>query len=67
MKNKKNCARVIEKWLNENNLPFKNIYAGPGKPMAHAYIDDRAVACRPAEQGLAAFTQAMDDARKLCD
>ena len=59
--------QVIEAWLNDNNLPFKNIYTGPGKPMAHAYIDDRAVACRPVEQGLAAFTQAMDDARELCD
>lgn len=37
----------IEKWLTENGLPFDEVYAGIGKPLAVAFIDDRAVRCRP--------------------
>lgn len=34
-------------WLDENDIPFDEIYTGRGKPHATAYVDDRAVECRP--------------------
>ncbi|MBK7707712.1 MAG: hypothetical protein IPJ30_18665 [Acidobacteria bacterium] len=39
----------IERWLNENALPFDEVYTGFGKPLALAFVDDRAVSCRPQE------------------
>ncbi|MEO8647863.1 MAG: hypothetical protein ABI539_01730 [Acidobacteriota bacterium] len=38
--------KVIE-WLEKHKFPFSDVYAGAGKPKAAAFIDDRAVACRP--------------------
>lgn len=35
-------ARVKE-WLDQHKLPYSEIYTGQGKPMACAYVDDRAV------------------------
>lgn len=51
---------AIEAWLKEHKFPYDQIHHGAGKPVAHAYVDDRAVACRPAEAGPAAFTTALD-------
>ena len=34
----------IERWLYEHNLPYDEIYIGKGKPVAEAFVDDRAVA-----------------------
>lgn len=42
-------ARKIERWLDKHNLPYDRVYVGQGKPIASAYIDDRAVSCRPQE------------------
>lgn len=43
--------RNIENWLLQNGFPITDpavsVYDGPGKPLAVAYVDDRAVACRP--------------------
>ncbi len=35
--------QIIANWLITNNLPFDEIYFGQGKPIADAYVDDRAV------------------------
>ncbi|NNE66753.1 MAG: hypothetical protein HKN33_09305, partial [Pyrinomonadaceae bacterium] len=40
---------VIE-WLVENKIPFGDVYTGRGKPLASAFIDDRALSCRPQEE-----------------
>jgi len=37
----------IEKWLSENGIPYDEIWTYPGKPLAIAYIDDRAIQCKP--------------------
>ncbi len=62
-------ARAIEdairEWLEENAIPFDDIHNGPGKPPAHAYIDDRGVSCRPEEDGLAAFDMALNAVKNL--
>lgn len=41
----------ISRWLDRHDFPAGVlIYVGDGKPVARAYIDDRAVACRPMEK-----------------
>lgn len=37
----------ITDWLVANDMPFTSVWSGQGKPLAVAYIDDRAVACQP--------------------
>jgi phosphoglycolate phosphatase-like HAD superfamily hydrolase len=36
-------AKIIADWFVKNELPFDEIYTGVGKPVADAYVDDRAV------------------------
>jgi hypothetical protein len=36
--------RVVLEWLDANNVEYDEVWAFPGKPMAVAYLDDRAVA-----------------------
>lgn len=38
--------KVVE-WLVNHDIPFDEVYAGQGKPLAAAYVDDRAVRCDP--------------------
>lgn len=41
-------ARIhVIDWLERNEFPFADVYIGQGKPRASAYVDDRAVVCRP--------------------
>lgn len=46
-------AADIRQWLEENACPPCEIWVGQGKPLAVAYVDDRAVSCRPEEDELA--------------
>jgi hypothetical protein len=55
----------ISHWLDTHKLPYDEIHASPGKPLAHAYIDDRAVVCRPQRDGGAAYSTALQAARRL--
>lgn len=40
-------ANRVRDWLDEHDMPYDAIYTGVGKPIAAAYVDDRAVLCRP--------------------
>lgn len=51
-------------WLEKNKIPFSDVYVGEGKPRAAAFIDDRAVACRPQENP-SAFDDALVSVRSL--
>lgn len=42
---------VVKDWLDKYNIPYDRIYEGEGKPIASAYVDDRAVTCRPQDDG----------------
>lgn len=42
---------VVKNWLDKYNIPYDRIYEGEGKPIAAAYVDDRAVTCRPQDDG----------------
>ncbi len=49
----------IEQWLEQNGMAWDSINTKTAKPIASAYIDDRAVLCRPIDSGAAEFTQAL--------
>ena len=57
----------IEDWLNEHGFAYDRVHAGQGKPAANAYIDDRGVSCRPMDDGVAAFQQALKLTERLCN
>lgn len=60
----KGIARVVG-WLIEWNFPKEvTVWTEGGKPLAVAYIDDRAVTCRPQEDSNA-FRTALEQVRKL--
>jgi hypothetical protein len=45
-------ARIhIVDWLEKNEIPYADVYMGEGKPRVAAIIDDRAINCRPQENG----------------
>jgi hypothetical protein len=49
----------IERWLDKHGFAWDSINTGLAKPIASAYVDDRAVPCRPIDDGVAAFDQAL--------
>ncbi len=55
--------RVID-WLEKHKFPFIDVYIGQGKPHVAAFIDDRAVACRP-QTDQSAFENAIGTVRSL--
>lgn len=51
---------LVRAWLARHGFPAElHVWAMPGKPLAIAYIDDRAVCCRPQEAGERAYELAM--------
>jgi len=44
-------ADRVHRYLYDHNLPYSSVYVGQGKPLAAAYIDDRAISCRPQDPG----------------
>ena len=41
------ASNMVRKWLDKHEMKYDHIYTGQGKVHAHAYVDDRAVSCRP--------------------
>ena len=58
---------IVKRWLDKHEFKYDDIYSGPGKPIASAYIDDRAVNCQPAKWGSKAFCVALHEAKWLCE
>ena len=50
----------VVSWFHKNSLPFDEIYLGQGKPIASAYVDDRAISCRPQDFGEREFELTKD-------
>lgn len=61
-------AKKIHGWLNIWGFgkSVAEVYVGPGKPIASAYIDDRAVPCTP-ESYHYAYAVALAQAQALCE
>ena len=45
----------VRNWLDEHGVAYDEIYAGVGKPIALAYIDDRGINCQPGKHGKKVF------------
>lgn len=74
-------AARVRRWLEIHRFPAEaTVYTGAGKPAANAYVDDRAVVCRPQDMSVyinravvsvedhaaAAFERAALRATELC-
>lgn len=57
--------RIVVEWLNLHGFSYRAVYIGEGKPLAAAYIDDRAVSCEPQIVGRLAFDVAYIKIRSL--
>jgi len=63
-------VRPVREWLQAHGFYFDRIASGEGKPVACAYVDDRAVECDPQglfgpELGMAAYQTALARCRLL--
>jgi len=62
------APRLLQKvkyWLDKHKIAYAEIYIGQGKPLASAYVDDRAVTCHP-QRDPKAFDAALRRVRALC-
>lgn len=57
--------RII-KWLNDHGFSFTSVNTSQAKPIASAYVDDRAISCQPLKMGMAEFDTALDSINSLC-
>ena len=55
--------RVVE-WLEANEFPFSDVYVGQGKPRVAAFIDDRAVSCKP-QSDKQSFSNSLKSVRQI--
>lgn len=51
-------VNIVESWLRKHEIPFDEVYSGPGKPIGVCYVDDRGVNCRPQVDGAGAYDAA---------
>ena len=58
---------LMKRWLDKHGFAYHEIWIGQGKPIATAYIDDRAVVCRPEREAKPqdAFEKALVDLQEL--
>lgn len=59
--------RRVALWLDDHGFAYHEIYIGQGKPHAAAYVDDRAVSCRPQVFGATAFRRALGRVKVLLE
>ncbi len=57
--------RII-KWLDAHGFSYDSVNTSQAKPIASAYVDDRAISCQPLKNGLDAFNTALQDIDALC-
>lgn len=59
-------GQLIQDWLTEHGFSAVGIWCGQGKPLAAAYVDDRAVICRPMRDDQYDYDRALAEVRALC-
>ena len=59
--NRRTMVNRVATWLDRHGIPYDSIYAGQGKPLAIAYIDDRAMRCEPQQDGPAAYRDVLGE------
>lgn len=60
-----NLLMRIERWLKQYGFSWNTVSISTGKPIAIAYIDDRAVTCRPVNDGIDAYKVALHAIEEL--
>ncbi len=55
---------IVENWFKKHDMPYDAIHFGDSKPAASAFIDDRAVECRPQENAKA-YEEALADMERV--
>ncbi len=58
--------RRIQRWLDSHGFSYDSINTAQAKPIASAYVDDRAISCQPLKDGSAAFEDAIQGIDSLC-
>lgn len=59
-------ASRVRAWLDHHGFTYADVWTGPVKPIAAAFVDDRAIRCRPQDHGPCAFDGAIKQATALC-
>lgn len=59
-------ADDIARWLDSHGFAYDEVCTDRAKPIAKAYVDDRAVPCRPESDGSVAFQRASALIDELC-
>lgn len=54
------ALNVVSRWLNTHGIEVDEIWTGQGKPIASAYVDDKAVVCTPHMMGEAGYSMAIE-------
>jgi len=61
----------IKNWLDTHGFEYDSIWEGEGKPIASAYVDDRAVLCDPQDlhglSGFSGYDVAVQECKVLCE
>lgn len=57
---------IVQEWLDAHQLAWDEVYIGQGKPIASAYIDDRAISCTPQDDARA-YQSALVRAQRFCN
>ncbi len=62
-------ANIVKSWLDKHGFYYDEVDIGQGKPIASAYVDDRAVVCRPemSRDPEATFKVSLVQAKHLCE
>jgi hypothetical protein len=58
--------KFVTEWLDKHGFTYHDVYVGQGKPIASAYIDDRAIACTP-QSDARAYPSAIVKAKRFCN
>lgn len=59
-------VKIVQEWCDANDIYYDEIYAGEGKPIGSAYVDDRAVECAP-EKDENAYADALERVKALVE
>lgn len=51
---------IVSRWLNTHGIEVDEIWSRPGKPIASAYVDDKAVVCTPHTLGEVGYIMAIE-------
>jgi len=62
----KQLEQRIIKWLDVHGFSYSTVNTAQAKPIASAYVDDRAISCQPLKMGMAEFDSALNSIDSLC-